>query len=67
MNYEQGIVEHYRQQLAAVCRTVPQCRYDNGALQHFPLTAADLTPDANHLSVRGHKKYAQLVWNAFFE
>lgn len=67
VNYEQGIVEHYQQQVAVVCRAVPHCHYDDGALQHFPLTTADLTPDANHLSVSGHKKYAELAWNAFFQ
>lgn len=67
VTYEQAIVEHYQQQLAAVCREIPHCQYDDGALERFPLAAADLTSDANHLSVAGHKKYAELVWKAFFE
>jgi lysophospholipase L1-like esterase len=64
--YLQDVVEHYQQQLAGVCRTVPNCHYDNGALQAFSITAADLTPDHNHLSISGHKKYADLVWKTFF-
>lgn len=52
---------------ARACAAVPACNYDNGALQKYPLVAADLTPDGNHLNAGGHQKYADLVWKTFFE
>jgi lysophospholipase L1-like esterase len=64
--YQQDVMDHYHQQLARVCATVPTCKYDNGALQKYPLVTADLTPDGNHLTVAGQQKYADLVWKTFF-
>jgi lysophospholipase L1-like esterase len=64
--YQQDVMDRYHEQLARVCGAVPTCRYDNGALQKYPLVAADLTPDGNHLTAAGHQKYADLVWKTFF-
>jgi hypothetical protein len=64
--YQQDVMDHYHQQLARVCGAVPACTYDNGELQNYPLVAGDLTPDGNHLTVEGLRKYADLVWKTFF-
>jgi GDSL-like Lipase/Acylhydrolase len=64
--YQQDVIDHYHEQLKNVCGTIPACTYDGGALQTYVLAAGDLTPDGNHLTVQGHKKYADLVWKTFF-
>ena len=66
MNYEQAIVEHYHQRLAAVCRavrTATSTTVPSSTSRSPPPTS---TPDANHLSADGQKKYAELVWQTFF-
>ncbi|MDQ7907601.1 GDSL-type esterase/lipase family protein [Phytohabitans sp. ZYX-F-186] len=64
--YLQDVVDHYHQQLATVCAAFPTCTYDQGALQKMTLVPADLSPDLNHLSIDGHRKYAEHAWNALF-
>jgi len=60
--YLQKITDGYYAVLAATCRRFPACRYDHGALAHLPVVPADITPDFNHLTVRGQRKVAALEW-----
>jgi hypothetical protein len=56
----------YHKQIAATCARFRNCRYDNGALYRMVIQRADLTPDANHLSVRGQRKMAATAWAVLY-
>jgi hypothetical protein len=60
--YFETVAAQYFAGLAAGCRAVPRCRYDGGALHAMRITAADVTPDFNHLSVAGQAKQAAVEW-----
>jgi hypothetical protein len=60
------IVKSYQRQVAQTCARFSNCRYDNGALFRLVVHTADLTPDGNHLSVRGQQKMAAAAWAALY-
>jgi len=62
----QKIVDAYHARIAATCARVAHCRYDRGALQRMTVVPQDLSPDANHLSIRGHRKMAAIAWAALY-
>ena len=53
--YQDAVIKGYQAQLAAVCRQFATCVYDNGALYGVRVTADDLAPDGEHLSIAGHQ------------
>jgi hypothetical protein len=60
--YAESVTRHYLAELEQRCKTVPQCRYDGGALHAMRITAADLSPDFRHLSIAGPAKQAAVEW-----
>lgn len=62
--YLKKTVEGYEAQLAAACKTFPNCRYDGGAAARIAVTADDLTVDQDHLTIPGQAKLAAAVWPA---
>ena len=58
--YQDQVTRAYQARLAAVCKQVPTCRYDGGALYRMVISAEDLAGDGLHLSVAGHRKQAAL-------
>jgi hypothetical protein len=66
ITYLQDVTDHYDHALAVACAAVSTCHYDNGAMQHLAISAADLTSDGENLSVTGLRKYPDLVWATFF-
>ena len=53
--------------LAQVCARYRQCRFDGNAVFKMPLTLADIsTADNFSLSVKGHRKLAEVTWKATF-
>ncbi|MGB9378706.1 MAG: GDSL-type esterase/lipase family protein [Mycobacteriales bacterium] len=60
--YQDQVIRGYHAQLEAVCKRFPTCRYDGGALYRMVITAEDLAPDGQHLSISGHRKQAALEW-----
>jgi lysophospholipase L1-like esterase len=60
--YQEEVIMGYQAQLKSVCAEFTQCRYDGGALYRMKITADDLAPDAQHLSISGHRKQAALEW-----
>ncbi len=61
---QQQIVDDYFAAITRVCAAHQGCFTDGGALQRMPLTAGDLTSDADHLSVSGLTVMAQYAWEA---
>ena len=57
----QKIVDAYHARIASTCARVSNCRYDQGALQRLKLVPEDLSSDANHLSIQGHRKMAAVA------
>ncbi len=57
----QHIVDAYWKQIVAVCGAHPECFTDGGAEQAF-VVDRDLAPDGNHLSIAGHRGYAESAW-----
>jgi hypothetical protein len=62
----QALVDDYFDAIVQVCADYPTCRTDNGAMQELDLEPADLTPDANHLSVSGQLKMAAIAWSVLY-
>ena len=60
--YQEKVIAAYQAKLAAVCKQFPTCVYDEGALYRMTITADDLAPDGQHLSIAGHAKQAALEW-----
>jgi len=60
--YFETVTNHYFAELEKSCEAVPQCRYDAGALHAMRITAADVAPDFNHLSIAGLAKQAAIEW-----
>jgi hypothetical protein len=60
------IIGSYHKQIAITCAHFRNCRYDHGALYHMVIQRADLAPDSNHLSIRGHTKMAATAWAALY-
>jgi lysophospholipase L1-like esterase len=62
--YLQQVVDAYFARIADVCSRHAQCWTDEGAMQTMTLAPADLTDDHNHLTVRGQRRMAEIVWAA---
>ena len=60
------IVDAYHARTASTCAGVRNCLYDRGALQRMTVVPQDLSPDANHLSIRGQRKMAAVTWTALY-
>jgi len=60
--YQDAVIKGYQAQLAAVCMQFTTCVYDNGALYGMKVTADDLAPDGEHVSIASHTKQAALEW-----
>jgi len=60
--YQDSVIKGYQSQLATVCKQFANCVYDDGALYRLKITAGDLAPDGEHLSITGHAKQAALEW-----
>jgi hypothetical protein len=59
----QRIVDAYWHQVEQVCARHQTCATDGGAEQReFVPTDVDVAADMNHLSTRGHAKYAAIAW-----
>jgi hypothetical protein len=61
-HYQDSVIKGYQAQLASVCKQFANCVYDDGALYRLKITAGDLAPDGEHLSIAGHAKQAALEW-----
>jgi hypothetical protein len=64
VDYIKRYVDAYDTQLASACKAAPHCRYDRGAAQELPVTAADISLDQDHLTVAGQAKLAAIEWAA---
>jgi hypothetical protein len=62
--YIKKFVTQYEAAEAAVCAQIAHCRYDGGAAQRMTVTAADITLDQNHLTIRGQARLAAIEWKA---
>lgn len=61
----QRIVDTYWQQVEQICARHSACTTDGGAEQReFVPTNDDVAADLNHLSARGHAKFAAIAWKA---
>jgi lysophospholipase L1-like esterase len=60
------IILAYQRKIAVTCARFATCRYDRGAVHRMVIQTADLTPDGNHLSVRGQRKMAAAAWAALY-
>jgi lysophospholipase L1-like esterase len=61
---QQEIIDAYRAEISAACSKHPGCFTDEGAELSFVPTDADVASDLSHLSVAGHRKYAEIAWQA---
>lgn len=61
--YFETVAASYFAQMTQSCADLPHCFFDDGALHRMPITAADLTPDLNHLSISGQSKQAAIEWD----
>ena len=64
VRHQQAIVDMYWATVEKTCAGIPRCFTDGGAEQRLVPTPRDITYDFNHLSVSGHRKFAQLAWAA---
>jgi len=60
--YQDTLYRAFQSKLAEVCAKFRTCIYDGGALYAMKITADDLAPDGEHLSVAGLTKQAALEW-----
>ena len=63
----QRIVDSYLAQIERACDRHPGCYTDERAMETFDPTDRDLAADLNHLSIAGHRKYAEIAWSALSE
>ena len=61
---QQQIIDSYRAEITRACGQHPGCFTDEGAELSFIPTDADVASDLAHLSVAGHRKYAEIAWEA---
>jgi lysophospholipase L1-like esterase len=61
---QQQIIDSYRAEIAGACSQHPGCYTDEGAELTFVPTDADVGSDLAHLSIAGHRKYAEIAWQA---
>ena len=64
MRSMQQIIDTYREQMQSTCSQHAGCYTDNAALETFNPEDSDLSADLNHLSIAGHRKYAEIAWSA---
>ncbi len=57
-----GLLESYEAELARVCATSAQCHFSKAASTY--LTALADSEEGNHQNVRGHRRWAALMWPA---
>lgn len=60
----QAIVDMYWRTVEHTCARFGRCFTDHGAMQEMRVATEDLTADYSHLSVAGHRKFAELAWLA---
>ena len=60
--YFEAVAARYFEEIDTSCSKLPRCYYDDGALHRLPITADDITPDLNHLSISGQSKQAAIEW-----
>jgi lysophospholipase L1-like esterase len=61
---QQAIIDSYRDEIAAACAEHDGCFTDEGAELSFVPTDARVASDLAHLSVAGHRLYAEIAWDA---
>jgi hypothetical protein len=61
---QQEIIDSYLAEISRACDPRPGCFTDEGAELSFVPTDADVASDLAHLSVAGHRKYAEIAWRA---
>ena len=61
---QQEIIDSYRAEIATACARHDGCFTDEGAELTFVPTDADVGSDLAHLSMAGHRKYAEIAWQA---
>jgi hypothetical protein len=61
---QQALVDMYWDTVVKTCARIPRCFTDGGVEQRLVPAPRDITYDFNHLSVSGHRKFAQLSWSA---
>lgn len=49
------------------CARHPGCYTDERAMETFDPTDRDLSTDLHHLSIAGHRKFAELAWSVLPE
>ena len=68
MRSMQAIYDSYWAQVEEVCTRHDGCYTDHGQLlKQFIPTDQDIAADLNHLSIAGHRKYAEIAWSEFPE
>ena len=68
MRSMQAIVDAYWARVESVCARHDGCFTDHGVQQQrFMPTDPDVAWDRNHLSIAGHRKYAEIAWSEFPE
>jgi hypothetical protein len=60
------IIAGYYKQITMVCARLAHCSTDRSAVHRMTIQLADLAPDGEHLSVRGHRKMAAVAWQALY-
>jgi len=58
------IIHGYEAQLAAGCKRVPRCTYDQGAFGRQVDKNEHWSEDLNHFSVKGSAAAAAVAWEA---
>lgn len=62
--YLERTLKAYDAQRAAACAQYPRCTFDGGAASRMVVTAADLSPRYDSLSLAGNSKLAAIEWAA---
>ncbi|HST15187.1 MAG TPA: hypothetical protein VLJ44_10090 [Gaiellaceae bacterium] len=60
------IILAYQREVAVTCARFSTCRYDGGSVHRMVIQSSDLTSDGNHLSVRGQRKMAAVVFATLY-
>ena len=60
----ENAIHAYEAALAAACKPVRQCTYDDGAFGHIVDQREYVASDLNHFSIQGHAKAAAVAWAA---
>jgi hypothetical protein len=57
----------YLAQMERACDRHPGCYTDERAMETFDPTDRDLAAALNHVSIAGHRRYAEIAWSALPE